>query len=103
MHAVTLAIHGLVNTISTRLLAWISTLSAAWHFLGSLVLAVLIPCVAPTHQSASFVFLEFQGVDVTASALLMPPLWLVGFPVPLALPFCGCGLQGSLVRAAIWS
>lgn len=70
MAAVILAIHGIVNTISTRVLAWIATFSAAWHFVGAMVLAVLIPCVAPTHQSASFVFLEFQGADVTASAPL---------------------------------
>lgn len=102
MHAVVLAIHGLVNTISTKLLAWISTLSAAWHFLGSLVLAVLIPCVAPSHQSASFVFLEFQGADVTGSALLMPPLSLVDSPFPSGMLFCGGGLEGRSVLAAIW-
>lgn len=74
--AVTLAIHGIVNTISTRILAWISTFSAAWHFFGSMILAVLIPCVAPTHQDASFVFLDFQGVDVTSSEFSSPPPFL---------------------------
>ncbi|KAK9918140.1 hypothetical protein WJX75_001594 [Coccomyxa subellipsoidea] len=69
VYGVILAIHGIVNTISTRILAWIATFSAAWHFVGAMVLAVLIPCVAPTHQSASFVFLEFQGADVTASGI----------------------------------
>ena len=58
-----LFLHGTVNTISTRILAWISTFSACWHVCGSLLLAFLLPAVAPTHQSASFVFLEFQGVD----------------------------------------
>jgi uncharacterized membrane protein len=65
---VVLCIHGIVNTISTKLLAYISTFSAAWHFFGSMILAVLIPTVAPTHQSAHFVFLDFQGADVTTSA-----------------------------------
>ena len=32
------------------------------------MVSILLPCVAPTHQSASFVFTDFQGVGVTNSA-----------------------------------
>ena len=32
--AVVLVIHGLVNSFSTRILAYMSTFSAGWHFVG---------------------------------------------------------------------
>ena len=59
-----LVLHGLMNTISTRLLAWVSTFSAAWHILGSTLLVILLPVVAPTHQTGAFVFTEFQTSDL---------------------------------------
>ena len=43
--AVVLVAHGLMNTISTRLLSWLSTFSAAWHILGSIVLVRSVPAV----------------------------------------------------------
>ena len=33
--AVVLVIHGLVNSFSTRILAYMSTFSAGWHFVGA--------------------------------------------------------------------
>ena len=73
--AAVLAVHGIVNTVSTKLLAWIATFSAGWHFCGSLTLVVLLACVAPTHQDASYVFLDFQGVGQAGSAAALP-IWV---------------------------
>ena len=39
------------------------------------MVSILLPCIAPTHQSASYVFTDFQGVGVTTSKLLN---WLTG-------------------------
>lgn len=88
--AAVLAVHGLVNTISTRLLAWVSTFSAAWHFLGTFLLVILLPTVAPTHQSAAFVFTEFQTDDLetTGEGLRLPGSCLVRKLVRIL----GCGL-----------
>ncbi|CAL5228608.1 g11771 [Coccomyxa viridis] len=69
VYAVVLVIHGLVNSFSTRILAYMSTFSAGWHFVGGIVVTILLPCVAPTHQSASFVFTDFQGVGTTTSGV----------------------------------
>ena len=33
--AVVLVIHGLVNSFSTRILAYMSTFSAGWHLIGA--------------------------------------------------------------------
>ena len=40
---------------------------------GTIVVSILLPCVAPTHQSASFVFTDFQGVGITTSEVSGKP------------------------------
>jgi hypothetical protein len=34
-----------------------------------MTLVVLLPVVAPTHQSASYVFVDFQGAGITTSGI----------------------------------
>lgn len=34
-----------------------------------MTLVVLLPVVAPTHQSASYVFVDFQGVGITTTGI----------------------------------
>lgn len=41
-------------------------ISVVWHVVGTFVLIILLPAVAPTHQSAEFVFTTFYN-DTTAS------------------------------------
>ena len=65
-----LVCHGLLNCLSTRVIGWISGISTIWHMLGTVVLIILIPAVAPTHQSGSYVFTEFvdwetEGTGIT--------------------------------------
>lgn len=66
---VTLFIHASINTLPTRVLAWVSCFSACWQVIGAIFLVFLLPSVAPTHQTASFVFTEFQGVGFVTSGL----------------------------------
>jgi hypothetical protein len=67
--AVVLVVHGLVNSFSTKILSYMSIFSGGWHLVGVIVVSILLPCVAPIHQSASFVFTDFQGVGITTSEL----------------------------------
>ena len=69
--AVVLVVHGLVNSFSTKILSYMSIFSGGWHLVGVIVASILLPCVAPTHQSASFVFTDFQGVGITTSELAL--------------------------------
>jgi hypothetical protein len=64
-----MALAGLINTMPTRVLAWVCFFSACWQVVGALVLVFLLPGVAPTHQTASFVFGDFQGVSLATSGL----------------------------------
>ena len=57
--------HGILNAISTRVLGWLSVSSVVWHVVGTLVIVIGLPIIAPTHQSASWVFGKFipPGAD----------------------------------------
>ena len=47
---------GIVNSINARVLDWMTVL-CAWFCLAAIaVIVIVVPCVAPTHQSASWVF-----------------------------------------------
>ena len=74
-----LVCHGLLNCLSTRIIGWISGISTIWHMLGTVVLIILLPAVAPTHQSGSYVFTEFvnwetedTGITNNGCELLSP-------------------------------
>ena len=60
-----------MNLASLGLQAVLNTVSVVWHVLGTIFLVILLPFVAPTHQSANFVFTEFYGVgsEVVMSGL----------------------------------
>ena len=64
--AVTLALHALINVLPTRILGYMNALSVFWHCATAFTLTVVVPAVAPTHQSWSFVFTEFYSDDTTA-------------------------------------
>lgn len=68
-YAVVLVVHGLVNSFSTKILSYMSIFSGGWHLVGVIVVSILLPCVAPVHQSASFVFTDFQGVGITTTGV----------------------------------
>ena len=45
--------------MSTKLLGFLSITSVWWHILGTLTIVIGLPIVAPTHQTAKWVFTEF--------------------------------------------
>lgn len=69
MHAGILVLSGLMNVFSTRIIAWLNAISVFWHVTGAIVLIILIPAVAPTHQSGDYVFRTFNKVDLSSTGI----------------------------------
>jgi uncharacterized membrane protein YeaQ/YmgE (transglycosylase-associated protein family) len=53
IYAGILVSHALLNTFGVNWLNFLNSLSVVWQVVGTVVLIVMIPAVAPTHQSAS--------------------------------------------------
>ena len=66
--AVILLLHALINFLPTRFLALWNAASVVWHVLGTFVLIILLPAVAPMHQSGEYVFTTFNS-DTSASGV----------------------------------
>eukprot|EP00887_Chlorella_sp_A99_P005312 scaffold1.g5312.t1 len=87
IYAGVLVVHGLLNTFANSILAFLNGISAFWHVVGTLVFIIALPAVAPTHQSAKFVFASFNDPDVGISSpfyifcigLLMSQFTLTGY------------------------
>lgn len=58
---------GLMNVFSTWIIAWLNAVSVFWHFTGVIVLIILIPAVAPTHQSGDYDFCTFNKADLSST------------------------------------
>lgn len=54
-------LHGIANAISVKLLGFLSIFSVYWHVLGTLIVVIGLLAIAPTHQSAHFVFATFEA------------------------------------------
>ena len=52
--------HGCLNCVSTRLVGWFSGISTVWHMVGTVAIIIILPSVAPTHKSGSYVFTNFD-------------------------------------------
>jgi amino acid permease (GABA permease) len=61
VYGCTLVAHGLLNSFGVRLVAFLSDVSAWWHILGVLTIAVVLFFVPSHHASASFVFTKFTN------------------------------------------
>ena len=59
--AAILICHGVLNTFGTAINAMLNAFSSLWHMVGVIVIVIVLPAVAVTHQSGSFVFSNFQG------------------------------------------
>lgn len=55
-----LGTHGVINTIGTKYLKLATDISAWWHIIGTLVLALVVVIGAPQKQSFSFVLTKFH-------------------------------------------
>lgn len=80
--AVILVLHAMINFMPTRFLALWNGASTVWHIIGTFVLIILLPAVAPTHQTRAFVFTEFDS-DTTSSGV--PSSGRVTPPYPLLM------------------
>jgi amino acid permease (GABA permease) len=61
VYACVLIAHGIINTFGVRVVAFLSDVSAWWHILGVLTIAVVLFFVPSHHASASFVFTKFEN------------------------------------------
>ena len=61
VYACVLIVHGLINSFGVRVVAFLSDVSAWWHILGVLTIAVVLFFVPSHHASASFVFTKFEN------------------------------------------
>lgn len=67
--AVCLILQGAVNMMPPRWIARFFALTGAYQLLASLLLIVLVPAAAPSHQSAEFVFTTFDTSALDASGI----------------------------------
>ena len=58
--AVCLVMHGFINMMSAHGIARFMILSGAYQLVAAVTVIVLIPIIAPVHQSADFVFSTFD-------------------------------------------
>jgi amino acid permease (GABA permease) len=61
MYAAILTVHGILNTFGVRIVAFLSDVSAWWHVLGVLTIAIVLFFVPSHHASASFIFTKFEN------------------------------------------
>ncbi|GAC1320008.1 MAG: amino acid permease [Chloroflexota bacterium] len=59
IYAVVLILHGVLNTIGVRLVAFLNDVSVWWHILGVLIIVGTLFLVPSHHQSGTFVFTHF--------------------------------------------
>jgi len=61
IYAGILILHGVLNTFGVRIVAFLSDVSAWWHVLGVLVIAVVLFFVPSHHAPLSFIFTKFEN------------------------------------------
>ncbi|GAB4822974.1 hypothetical protein N2152v2_010020 [Parachlorella kessleri] len=88
IYAAVLFAHGLLNTFAVRILAFLNGISVIWHVVGTAAFVIALPAVAPSHQSAKYVFSHFNhnpdsGIDnsfyIFILGLLMSQFTLTGY------------------------
>ncbi|KAI8824007.1 APC amino acid permease [Fimicolochytrium jonesii] len=58
--AAILIVHGLLNTFAVKLVNQLNYVSVWWHILGTITIVAVILALAPTHQSATYVFTTYR-------------------------------------------
>ncbi len=72
-----------VSSVPTRWAKYHALVSAAFLLVGGTVLIVALPLVAPTHQTARTVFLDFNVGDVAKNGLPnVAYMFLIGTIMP---------------------
>ena len=76
VYGLVLLAHGLLNTYGIRLVALLNDISAWWHMIGVLIIALVLVFVPAHHQSAAFVFTStYNGTGFG----FLPYVLLIGF------------------------
>jgi amino acid permease (GABA permease) len=86
VYAGVLLIHGLLNTLGVRIVAFLSDVSVWWHIFGVLIIVIVLAAVPAHHASASFVFTHFvnktgfhSSLYVVLIGLLMAQYTFTGY------------------------
>jgi amino acid permease (GABA permease) len=86
VYAGVLLVHGLLNSLGVRLVAFLSDVSVWWHIIGVLVIVVVLAAVPAHHASASFVFTHYvnntgfhSSIYVVLIGLLMAQYTFTGY------------------------
>ncbi len=58
---IALFVHGLLNTFGVRLVAILNNISVWWHLIGVAIIVGVLFIVPTQHQSAGFIFFNFQN------------------------------------------
>eukprot|EP00891_Asterochloris_glomerata_P002201 jgi/Astpho2/2201/Aster-03190 len=66
VYTAVLVCHAFLNIFSTKINALLNSISAVWHIVGVVVCIIVLPAVAPSHQSAKYVFTDFEGTATNA-------------------------------------
>ncbi|HEY1830958.1 MAG TPA: amino acid permease [Acidimicrobiales bacterium] len=61
VYACILAVHGILNTFGVRIVSFLSDVSAWWHVLGVLTIAIVLFFVPSHHASVGFIFTKFDN------------------------------------------
>ncbi|KAF6254993.1 amino acid/polyamine transporter I [Scenedesmus sp. NREL 46B-D3] len=59
VYAAVLVLIGTINTVTVRALGVVGEVSIWWHVIGCTTFVIMLPAVAPTHQTAEWVFTTF--------------------------------------------
>lgn len=70
--AVCLVTHGFINMMSAHNIARFMLLSGSYQLVSTVAVIVLIPIIAPMHQSADFVFSTFDDSSQTSGVNSAP-------------------------------
>ena len=66
-------VSGLLSSLSSDLLAKVTAVSVMWQKVVAITLTLIVPMIAPYHQSASFVFGKFNGVSTSQTGITSNP------------------------------
>ncbi|KAF8058897.1 NAD kinase 3 [Scenedesmus sp. PABB004] len=77
LYAAVLILIGLVNTVTVRALGVVGEISIWFHLIGCTAFVVLLPALAPTHQSAAWVFTTFAPNTAYSGIESLPLMFIL--------------------------
>ncbi|CAK0783725.1 hypothetical protein CVIRNUC_006924 [Coccomyxa viridis] len=104
-YAVCLVLHGFINMMSAHGIARFMAFSGAYQLVAAVAVIVLIPIIAPQHQSPEFVFRSFEDTTQTTGAPSTPYLFIVGMLLSqyTLTGYDACGHVSEETKSADWT